>query len=255
MMTPSFFHSMKGWLYILKILKNRIFLSILCIIIAGVISFLLLPKFYKDKGATVTILRVVEDIPKGTAIENKHIAEVEVGKFGLPDNIINDKAKIIGKIAKTGIAKGDYIFPQKIADFVTDEKMDRIVKDNKRLVAVSVPSIAAGLSSHLKSGDFVTAAVFLNRQEGTNAEQSSAARVMLYPELKNLEVYSVENSRTQSTAEVREQQQAENKPATSDPIPKTVTLIVTEAQAVRLIEAEYTGKLHMILEKRGVGDE
>jgi pilus assembly protein CpaB len=239
----------------LKILKNRIFLSILCIIIAGVISFLLLPRFYKDKGATTSVLRVVEDISKGTVIEKKHISEVEVGKFGLPDNIINDTTKIIGKIAKTGIARGDYIFPQKITDFVTDEKMDRIVKENMRLVAVSVSSIAAGLSSHLKSGDFVTAAVFLNRQEDFNHEQSTSARVMLYPELKNIEVYSVENSRTQSTAQVREQQQAENKPSTSDPVPKTVTLIVTEAQAVKLIEAEYTGKLHMILERRGFEDE
>lgn len=200
-------------------------------------------------------MRVVEEIPKGTAIENKHVAEVEVGKVGLPDNIINDKTKIIGKVAKTSIAKGDYIFPQKIADFATDEKMDRIVKEDKRLVTVSVPSVAAGLSSHLKSGDFVTAAVFLNRQEGANSEQNTAARVMLYPELKNLEVYSVENSRTQSTAQVREQQQEENKPATNDPIPKTVTLIVTEVQAVKLIEAEYIGKLHMILEKRGFDDE
>lgn len=200
-------------------------------------------------------MRVVEDIPKGTSIENKHIAEVEVGKVGLPDNIINDKTKILGKIAKTSITKGEYIFPQKITDFATDEKMDRIVKENKRLVTVSVPSVAAGLSSHLKSGDFVTAAVFLNRQEGANSEQNTAARVILYTELKNLEVYSVENSRTQSTAQVREQQQEENKPSTNDPVPKTVTLIVTEVQAVKLIEAEYTGKLHMILEKRGFDDE
>jgi pilus assembly protein CpaB len=34
-----------------------------------------------------------------------------------------------------------------------------------------------------------------------------------------------------------------------------VTLIVTEAQATKLIEAEYTGKLHLIFEKRGVSHE
>lgn len=215
---------------------------------------MLLPKFYNDKGATVTVLRVVADISKGEKIENKHIAEIEVGKFGLPDNIINDKTLIIGKIAKVNIAKGDYIFSQKIADFASDEKMDRIVKDNKRLVAVSVPSIAAGLSSHLKSGDIVTVAVFLNQKENSNAEQSASPKVMVYPELKSLEVYSVENSRTQSTEQIREQQQADNKSSSNDPVPKTVTLIATEAQAVKLIEAEYTGKLHIIFEKRGLGD-
>jgi len=239
----------------LKILKNRIFLSILCILIAGVISFMLLPKLYKDKAETVTVLRVAADISKGEKIENRHIAEVEVGKYGLPDNIINDKSLVIGKIAKTSMVKGDYIFPQKIADFATDEKMDRIIKEDKKLVTVSVSSIAAGLSSHLKSGDIVTVAVFLNPKESSNGEQSASPKVMIYPELKSLEVYSVENSRTQSTEQAREQQQADNKTSSNDPIPKTVTLIVTEAQAVKLIEAEYTGKLHMILEKRGMDNE
>ena len=200
------------------------------------------------------MLRVVADISKGEKIENKHIGEVEVGKFGLPDNIINDKTLIVGKIAKVNIAKGDYIFSQKIGDFASDEKMDHIVKDNKRLVAVSVPSIAAGLSSHLKSGDIVTVAVFLNQKENSNAEQSTSSKVMIYPELKSLEVYSVENSRTQSTEQIREQQQADNKSSSNDPVPKTVTLIATEAQAVKLIEAEYTGKLHIIFEKRGIVD-
>lgn len=215
---------------------------------------MLLPKLYKDKAETVTVLRVAADISKGEKIENRHIAEVEVGKYGLPDNIINDKSLVIGKIAKTSMVKGDYIFPQKIADFATDEKMDRIIKEDKKLVTVSVSSIAAGLSSHLKSGDIVTVAVFLNPKESSNGEQSASPKVMIYPELKSLEVYSVENSRTQSIEQAREQQQADNKPSSNDPIPKTVTLVVTEAQAVKLIEAEYTGKLHMILEKRGMGD-
>jgi pilus assembly protein CpaB len=60
----------------------------------------------------------------------------------------------------------------------------------------------------------------------------------------------VDNARTQSTAEVREQQ-AEGQPS-GDPIPKAVTLIVTEAQAARLVEAEYTGKLHLIFMQRGI---
>jgi len=106
----------------------------------------------------------------------------------------------------------------------------------------------------LKSGDIVTVAVFLNPKESSNGEQSASPKVMISPELKSLEVYSVENSRTQSIEQAREQQQADNKPSSNDPIPKTVTLVVTEAQAVKLIEAEYTGKLHMILEKRGMGD-
>ena len=235
----------------MKIFKNRIFLSAVCIILAGAISFLLLPKFYADKGVTAMVLRAAEDIPAGTKIQEKHLASVEVGKFGLPDTIINDKTLIIGKIAQTNIAMGDFLFPQKLGDFVANEKLDRIVKDDKRLVTISVPSVAAGLSSHLQSGDTVTVAVFANQNAEGYESQSITARVTLYPELKGLEVYSVENSRTQSTAVVREQQK-ESQPSAGDPIAKAVTLIVTEAQAVKLIEAEYTGKLHLIFEQRGI---
>jgi len=235
----------------LKLLRNRIFLSALCIIVAAAISFGLLPKFYANKDATIMVLRASENIPAGTKIENKQLAEVEVGKFGLPEGVINDKSLIVGKIAQTNISKGDYFFPEKLGDFAANEILDRIVKNNQRLVTVSVPSIAAGLSSHLQSGDMVTVAVFM---EKASNGQDASPQVIIYPELKGLEVYSVENARTQDTAEVRKQQSS-SQSSTGDPIPKAITLIVTETQAERLIESEYTGKLHLIFEKRGVSHE
>jgi pilus assembly protein CpaB len=232
----------------LKLLKNRIFLSVLCLVLAAGVSFLLLPRFYADKSATVTVLRAAEDIPAGTELTEKQLASVQVGSYGLPEGVINDKAQLIGKMAQTDIAKGDYLFSQKVGDYLADELLDRIVKNNQRLVTISIPSVAAGLSSHLLAGDIVTVAVFL---ESTVNGQDSSPQVILYPELKGLEVYSVENAKTQDTAEMREQQK-ESQSGSSDPVAKAVTLIVTEAQAEKLIQAEYTGKLHLIFEKRGV---
>jgi len=235
----------------LKLLKNRIFLSVLCLVMAAAVSFLLLPKFYENKSMTVMMLRAAETIPAGTEIQDKHLVTAEVGSYGLPEDIINDKSLIIGKIAQTDIAKGDYFFPQKLGGTIANELLDRIARNNQRLVTISVPSIAAGLSSHLQSSDIVTVAVFMDK---ASDGQSASPQVILYPELKGLEVYGVENARTQDTAQVREQQ-SEGQSSSGDPVPKAVTLIVTEAQAQKLIEAEYTGKLHLIFEKRGVGHE
>ena len=166
-------------------------------------------------------------------------------------SVLNDKTQVVGKVAQTDIAKGDYFFSQKLGKYLVSELLDRIEKNNQRLVTVSVPSIAAGLSSHLLAGDFVTVAVFM---EKASEGQDSSPHVIIYPELHSLEVYSVENARTQDTAEMREQQKS-SQSGTSDPVPKAVTLIVTEAQAKELIQAEYTGKLHLIFEKRGEGFE
>lgn len=235
----------------MKLLKNRIFLSVLCFVLAAGVSFLLLPHFYADKNATTMVLRAAGDIKAGTEISEHDLVSVEVGSFGLPEGVLNDKAQIVGKVAQTDIAKGDYFFSQKLGKYLVSELLDRIEKNNQRLVTVSVPSIAAGLSSHLLAGDFVTVAVFM---EKASDGQDSSPQVIIYPELHSLEVYSVENDRTQDTAEMREQQK-NSQSGTSDPVPKAVTLIVTEAQAKELIQAEYTGKLHLIFEKRGEGFE
>ena len=194
------------------------------------------------------VLRASEEIPMGTEIKDNHLTIVEVGNYGLPEGVINDKDTVLGKVAQTNIIKGDYFFPQKLGGFLVNELLDRITKNNQRLVTISVPSIAAGLSSHLQNGDIVTVAVFL---EQASDGQHSSPQIIIYPELKGLEVYSVENARTQDTAEMREQQKNGQSP-NGDTVPKAVTLIVTEAQAEKLIQAEYTGKLHIIFEKRGV---
>jgi len=235
----------------LKLLKNRIFLSALCLILAAGVSFFLLPRFYENKSATIMVLRAAQDIPAGTEIQDKYLVMAETGSYGLPESIINDKALIAGKIAQTDIAKGDYFFPQKLGGTIVNELLDHIAANNQRLVTISVPSIAAGLSSHLQGGDIVTVAVFTDKSPNG---QSASPQVIIYPELKSLEVYSVENARAQDTAQVRKQQ-TESQSSTDDPIPKAVTLIVTEAQAERLIQAEYTGKLHLVFEKRGVSRE
>lgn len=233
----------------MKLLKNRIFLSVLCFLLAGVVSFVLLPRFYENKSATIMVLRAVTDIPAGTELTEHHLVNAEVGVYGMPEGVLNDKTMIVGKVAQTNIAKGDYFFSQKLGGFLADEKLDLIAHNNQRLVTISVPSAAAGLSSHLRSGDFVTVAIFIDK---TSGEQGASP--IIYPELHGLEVYSVENARTQDTATIR-QQITDGESSTGDSVPKAITLVVSEAQAAMLIEAEYTGRLHLIFEKRGVANE
>lgn len=235
----------------MKLLKNRIFLSALCLILAAGVSFILRPRFYENKSATVTVLRAAQDIPAGTELTDQNLVSVEVGSFGLPEGVLNDTAQIVGQVAQTDISKGDYFFPKKLGGYLADEQLDRIAENGQCLVTVSVESIAAGLSSHLKAGDTVTVAVFM---EKSSDGQDSAPQVIVYPELKGLKTYSVENAKTQDTARMRKEQE-DSQSANNDPVAKAVTLIVTKAQAKQLIQAEYTGKLHLIFEKRGVSHE
>lgn len=235
-----------------RILKNRIFLSGVCLFFAGIISFVILPKIYKNQEALTEIITPNMNIPKGTYITENMLTTSQIGAYGLPTNLIQEKQDIVGKYASIDIQKGDYILNTKVQEFKIQEYLDQVIEEDKRLVTITLPSIASGLSSHLEKGDIVSVANFIPEKEkatidGMRYEQS---QVIIYEELKEVEVYDIENSRTESVQEVKENNETSD--VSYDPIPKTVTLIINEDQAKKLIEAEYNGKLHLIFVRRNI---
>lgn len=235
-----------------QILKNRIFISVMCLLIAGIIAFIAIPSMYKQKVATIQILVPNTEIKKGTQIAGTMLSTVEVGAYGLPSDLITDKALIVGKYTAVDISKNDYLMAQKFKDFLFDDTLDNIIKDGKMLVTVTLPTVASGLSSHLEKGDTVTVSNFIPEKERITPDGMlvEPSKVVMYSELKEVVIYDIENAQTESTADVR--QNSDKNGTGYDPIPKTVTLIVDEVQAEKLIEAEYNGKIHLIFVERTV---
>ena len=95
----------------------------------------------------------MSDIPAGTKIETEMLKLVEVGSYGLPETVVKNTDDIVGKYAKVSMTTDDYLYASKFADYVSDERLDKAVAEGKRLVAVSVPSNAASVANHLKSGE------------------------------------------------------------------------------------------------------
>ena len=54
-----------------KILKNKLFISAACLVLAAVLSFVLLPKMYEDKTATANVLVLNQTVAEGTEITEK----------------------------------------------------------------------------------------------------------------------------------------------------------------------------------------
>lgn len=217
-----------------KIFENKVVIGGVCIVIAAILAFLVLPGMYKQKEKTVYICRLQSDIPAGTKIEQEMMRTVEVGSYGLPESVVKNPDELIGKYAKVSMTTDDYLFSSKFADYVSDERFDRAVAEGKRLIAVSVPSNAASVANQLRAGDKVTVAYYVDDN------------VLIDDALKGMEIYSVENENAQNLENVQGSEDNE------DTIAASVTLIATEEQAAKLINAEYSGKLHIILESRGV---
>ena len=216
----------------MKIFQNKIVVGVVCIVIAAILAFFFLPSISKSKSNTETIFAVKNAVAEGTKIEESMLVEKEVGSYGLPQSIIKDKDKIVGKYASCNITPDDFILSSKLSDFAANQKLDKVMSQGNMLVTVSLDSVASAVGNHLKSGDIISIVGYANDA------------VVAYEELKALEVYSIENENAEKLEDVENNEEAEH-------LASTVTLIVNQVQAEKLIQAEYSGKVHAVFVKRG----
>ena len=216
----------------MKIFQNKIVVGVICIVIAAILAFFFLPSISKSKSNTETIFVVKNAVAEGTKIEESMLVEKEVGSYGLPQSIIKDKDKIIGKYASCDITPDDLILSSKLSDYAANQKLDKVMSQGNMLVTVSLDSVASAVGNHLKSGDIISIVGYANDA------------VVVYEELKALEVYSIENENAEKLEDVENNEEAEH-------LASTVTLIVNQVQAEKLIQAEYSGKVHAVFVKRG----
>lgn len=216
----------------MKIFQNKIVVGVICIVIAAILAFFFLPSISKSKSNTETIFVVKNAVAEGTKIEESMLVEKEVGSYGLPQSIIKDKDKIVGKYASCNITPDDFILSSKLSDFAANQKLDKVMSQGNMLVTVSLDSVASAVGNHLKSGDIISIVGYANDA------------VVAYEELKALEVYSIENENAEKLEDVENNEEAEH-------LASTVTLIVNQVQAEKLIQAEYSGKVHAVFVKRG----
>lgn len=219
----------------MKIFQNKIFIGIACIVTAAVMAFILLPSVNRNKNGTVKILKLKENISAGTLIEETMLEEKEVGKLGLPESVVSDKKAVVGKFATCSISSDDLILASKLSDYAASKKLDNVMNNGKMLVTVSLDSVAAAVGNHLQSGDIVSIIGYAD-----NA-------VTAYEELKNLEVFSVENDDAQNLEDAQNDENAEK-------IASNITLVVNQVQAEKLVQTEYSGKVHAVFVKRGAAE-
>lgn len=217
----------------MKFLQNKIFIGAVCIVVAGIFAFGVLPSMYKGKGGTEKIVKLNATVSAGTKIDESMLVETEVGSFGLPESVIRKKEDVIGKFARAEISADDLIVKSKLSDYAANEKLDNILANGQKLITVTLPSIAAGVGNHLQRGDVISLICYVGDAP------------VIYEELKNLEVYSIENDDAQNIEDANTEEDE------TDKIAATLTLIVNDVQAEKLVSAEYSGKLHAVFEKRG----
>ena len=223
----------------MKLFKNRTVLGVLCIAIALVICFVITPLFNASAANLTTIVRVKNDIKVGTEITSKDIETVEVGAYNLPSNVIKKPDEVVGKYAAVELLKDESVLSTKISDTPATENVYLYgLNGSKRVMSVTIPTFAKGLSGKLMSGDIVSVIAVDYQEKG---------ETVVPDELQYVQVVAATDKR--GNDEMVTEYRADGEEETG--LPETVTLLVSPSQALVLAELEAEGEIHISLVYRG----
>ena len=129
--------------------------------------FIALP-LYKDTFSQRTqVIRMRENVKHGSIITESMLETADVGRYGLPDEVLTDKSEIIGKYATADLFKNDYLTLNKLTDKLdTASSMLSALNGDKLAMSVSLSSFASGLSGKIESGDIVSVVAINNDEIG-----------------------------------------------------------------------------------------
>lgn len=203
-------------------MKNRTILGVIFSILALVIMFVVAPLFNTLASNDVDCVRLKEDVLRGTQITAAHLEVVSVPGYAIPTGAYKSAAEIVGKYATSQLYAGDYLTAGKLST-ASISAADVLENLGEGKVAISVPlsSFAGSLSGKLQNGDIVR---FWIRTGGADNEAVVPA------ELQWVKVV------TTTTGDGIDKDQIVVNEDGSFSMPSTVTVVVSEMQAKRLVE-------------------
>lgn len=229
-----------------KILKNKLFISTACLVLAAVLSFVLLPKMYEDRTATANVLVLNQTVLEGTEITEKMLSTAKVGAFGLSEAIFSDKEQVIGMVATSTIYEGEYLTQNRLvtADEYKKNASGAALSDGQFLLALKIPSTSSGLAGQLRGAALVD--VYTTVEDENGAIKTEKA-------LSQISVKHVLNSKLENLDDLDECMTEEENGSkdNADYTPVYIVVTVNEAQAKTLIALEKAENFHLTLTRAG----
>ncbi|MDR1737001.1 MAG: Flp pilus assembly protein CpaB [Oscillospiraceae bacterium] len=214
-----------------RIFRSRLLVAAVCVLLAGLVAFVLLPNAMEQKENTAIVIRAAKDIPKGTQITEGHVERTEVGSYNLPGGTITDQTLAIGQYAALDILEHSSLTEKMLTSVKYETLIEEALAQGRSLITVSLSSVAAGGGGHVRSGDRVSILLY---KEYEGADGQTVSLVEEPQILQGLLVYATQDSRANIMEGVLYEE-----------TPKSMTLLVTDAQAKALVAAEYGGQIHV----------
>lgn len=241
----------------MKFLKNRFVVGSLCIIVALLIAFFVLPVLQSNsQGSYVSAVRMKQNVQTGTQITAEMLETVNVPEK-LVEGSIRDISSVAGKYAVTSLYTGDYLTTEKLSSVLAEQdSFPAGTAKGKLVVSVTLPSLASGISGRLLPGDVVTI-MAVSKSDSTKTtgvepnttdetKYNTAASTVIYPELQYVEVCMATSSNgADASVEANPGEDKKNS------LPATVSFYVNQEQALRIAELEQQGTIYLAFVARG----
>ncbi len=224
----------------MKYIKNRYVIFALCLILAGVIAFVIVPKSNRNMAESVDVVKVTKQIEKNTQITEDMLEIKQMPKQAVTQSTITDKKQIVGKVSNVQLLPEDNLVMQKFTEVGTETDKALYEMDNSEQLAISVTlaNLASSVSGKIQPGDVVSVYGFINETK----------QLADYTDLQYIEVIGVSNS----SAEELSTRNSDSETDSSDKVvPATVTLSVNRNQAQELVVLENTSSIHIVFVGRG----
>ena len=227
------------------IFKNKLFIGAICLLLAAVIAFVLLPRLYKAQSSTAQVVTLKATVEQGTEITENMLSVTEVGAYGLPNGVVTDKASIVGLAAGSTLYAGEYLWRDRfvsVSDY-QNNGTDRKLEIGSYLLTIKFPSTSAGLAGVLRGNSVVDVYSFSENGDGTTTTERA---------IEGLEVFMVLNIKLQSLDELDALTRiAETGSSDYDFAPAYIVVKASEQQVKTLIRLEKSESLHLALVKAG----
>jgi pilus assembly protein CpaB len=260
----------------MKFLKNRFLIGLFCIALGLAVSLVAIPKLVRETiPDQITAVRLKSDLKAGEKVSTDMIELISASKNTLPNDAFSSVEDAAGQYTASMLYAGDFLSPAKLISSSDHQDYLKAATDKgMRLVSITLPSLSAGVSGKIRSGDVISIMALMKSadkvqtldpnpqsqnmsdppsdldQEGETASDLADNRppiantyrteTMIHPQLRFVEVYSL-SAADGTDARVESQPSDDNK----NQLPVTLTVFATEQQAMLLAELEHKATIHI----------
>lgn len=193
------------------------------------------------------VIVLLQDVPRGKTLKSEMLSKKNYQANALPYGVIGTMEDAVGRVSTVALRKG-VLFENSLAPKGSLAGLQGMIPEGMRAFTVRTPNVASGLAGLVQPGDRVD--VLLTVDDDHEAEDSGGAAVVTL--LRDIEVLAVDQVLDGSAPPPTTSKTKTRAVATVAAI-KSVTLIATPNDAMRLSLAQTKGTLQLSL--RSPGDE